>query len=295
MSDPGAISKDRGFKALFATDPVEAIAFVAPDLLARYGTPVTATLLQQESHLPDLAETSRFHDVALALTWADVRQTVILLIEQWSRARSVDLGRVLWHIADLVHRHPHAVVCPVMLVTDSRVLYVADRWIMTVVGRTPMMLQVQVYRVTSDTPPRLRSMKNRVAAILTILDVQNGMDAADAVGSALEQMARSPGSLDDIERFLPFALTLANMLESDMPRIRRRLEEAGMINVITDMKNEARAEALIQSSRACAIPIPRFKNAGVLTRDAARAQVQEPIAAGAITREIGNEALAQLE
>jgi hypothetical protein len=74
-SDPGAISEERGFKALFATYPVETIEVVVPDLLAEYGMPVSAMLLQQESPPPDLAEPSRFLDVALVLGWAG-RMTV---------------------------------------------------------------------------------------------------------------------------------------------------------------------------------------------------------------------------
>jgi hypothetical protein len=96
------------------------------------------------------------------------------------------------------------------------------------------------------------------------------------------------------------------MQESDKPRLRRRLEEAGMINVITEMKEEARAaglaaglaegraEALAQSSRATVASLHRLMERGVLTRDAVRAELQELMDAGGIAREIGQEALSQL-
>ena len=159
------------------------------------------------------------------------------------------------------------------------------------------MLQVQVYRVTSEECLRLRSLTNRVAAILATLDVHNGMDAVDAVASALEQMDCSLASLADLDRFLPFVLKLANIQDMDMPRLRRRREEIGMINLLTEMKNDARAagraEAMGLSSGLIESSFRRLVERGAVTRADARAELQNLIDAGAITREFGQEALAQ--
>jgi hypothetical protein len=205
MSDSGEISEDRGFKALFTSYPIEAIEVFVPELLAERGRPLTAAVLQQESALPDLADPSRFLDVALLATWADGSQAVILLVEHWSQARKVDLRRVNWYVADLALRHPSAVVYPVVLVTDPGAHAVPDRWEMTVAGVTTSALRVRVYRVTEAELRRLRSLQNRVAAVLTILAIA---DAVEAVVAALEHMARSPGPFDDMKRFLSFAVKL---------------------------------------------------------------------------------------
>lgn len=295
MSDSKDISEDRGFKALFSAYPQETIEVFAPELLTERGKPAAVTVLQQESVLPDLGDTSRFLDIALLATWLDGSHAVILLVEHWSEARKVDLRRVNWYVADLALRHPHVAVFPVVLVTDPSPRAVLDRWEMSVAGMVTVSLQVRVYRVTPLELPRLRSLQSRVAAILTILAVQ---DAVEAVAAALEHMARSPGPLDDLERFLPFAMKLARMQESDAPRFRRRLEEAGMVNVLTELKEEARAEAraeaLAQASRATVASVHRLVDRGVLTRDAARAELTDLIDTGAITREIGQGALSLL-
>jgi hypothetical protein len=89
-------------------------------------------------------------------------------------------------------------------------------------------------------------------------------------------------------------IKLARMPESDRPRLRHRLEEAGMWNPITEIKDEARAETLAHSSRATVASIRRLMDRGVMTREAARAQLQDLLDTGAITREIGQEALSQL-
>jgi hypothetical protein len=299
MSDSGEISEDRGFKALVTSYPVEAIEVFVPELLTERGRPITTAVLQQESTLPDLAEPSRFLDVALLATWADGSQAVILLVEHWSQARKVDLRRVNWYVADLALRHPLAVVYPVVLVTEPGTQTIPERWEMRVAGVTTSALQVRVYRVTDAELPRLRSLQNRVAAVLTTLAMR---DAVDAVIAALEHMARSPGPFDDLNRFLPFAVKLARMRGSDRPRFRRRLEEAGMVNVILQMEEEARAagraearaEALAQSSRATVASFRRLVDRGVLSCEAARAELQHLMDSGAITRDIGQEALSLL-
>ena len=300
MSDSGEISEDRGFKALLSSYPVETIDVFVPELLAERGKPAKVMVLQQEAIVPDLGEPSRFLDVALLATWADGRQAVILLVEHWSQARKVDLRRVNWSVADLALRHARAAVYPVVLVTDPDAQAVPDRWEMTVAGIVTSALRVRVFRVTAVDLPRLRSLQNRVAAILTILA---RLDAVDAVMAALEHMARSPGPFDDLKRFLPFAVKLARMPESDRPRFRRRLEEAGMVDVVTlwveegraEGRAEARAEALAQSSRATVASFRRLVDGGVLSREAARAELQNLMAAGDLDRGIGQEALSHLQ
>ncbi len=314
MPDPDDISQDRGFKALFSSYPRETIEVFVPELLAERGQPTEIEMLQQETVRPELDEPSRFLDIALLASWRDGSQAVVLLVEHWSEVRKVDLRRVLWYVADLALRYPLAVVFPVMLVTDPRAMEAPDRLEMTVAGITTVTLRVRVSRVSATELPRLRSLQNRVAAMLITLGIR---DKVEGVLSALEQMARSPGPLDDLERFLPFAMKLARMPASDLPRFRSRLLETGMINIITEMKAEARAEGeakgkaegkaegeakgkaegeakgRLQAANAMVASISRLVVRGVLTRDVARAEIQDLIDTGAIPSEVGQAALVQ--
>jgi len=97
MSDPRAISEDRGLKAVITSYTVEAIEVFVPELHIVRGKPVATTVLQQESALPDLAKPSRFLDVALLASWVDGSQAVILFIEHWSQARKVNRERQSIH------------------------------------------------------------------------------------------------------------------------------------------------------------------------------------------------------
>ena len=299
MNDPEDISEDRGFKALFSSYPNDTFAVFMPQLIAERGKPSSATVIQQECPLPDLGDPSRFLDIALLAAWSDGYQAVILLVEHWSEARKIDLRRVNWYVADLALRHPKAVVYPAVLVTDPSAKEVSDRFEMAIAGRVVLSLQVEMVRITIADLPRLRIFQNRVAAILAVLAVRNANEAIDALITCVQDMARAPGPLDDVERFLPFAMKLARLPESDAPRFRRRLEEAGMVNPITEIKNDARAEGLAEGlaegeAKGKIAEIRRLVAKGRLTVDAARSEIEELMTARAIPEAVGREALGQL-
>ena len=306
MTDPEDISEDRGFKALFSAYPQETIEVFVPELLTERGKPITVTVLQQESTLPDLGEPNRFLDVALLATWADGSQAVILLVEHWSEARKVDLRRVLWYVADLALRHPQAAVLPAILLTDPSAQAVSGSLEIVVAGQVTVALHARVTRIGASDLPRLRLFQSRVAFTLGLLAARQ-TDAIEVLVAYVQDMVQAPGPLDDLERFLPFAMKLAKIPESDVPRFRHRLKETGMINVITEMKEEAKAKAiakamaegmaegLAQASRATVASVRRLVDRGILTREAARAELADLIETGAITRDIGQEALSLLK
>lgn len=208
MADAGDVSEDRGLKELFTSYPFETVEVFVPELLAQRGKPASVEAIQQEQPLPDLGEPSRFLDVALLCTWANGAQAVILLVEHWSEARKVDLRRVLWYYAALGLKHPAAEVFPIVLVTDRTAREVPGRLESIVAGQRVLDFTVRVFRIVEADLPRLRSLQNRVASMLLALAIQDAVEAALAVMTA---MARAPGPLDDLRRFLPLAQKLARM------------------------------------------------------------------------------------
>jgi hypothetical protein len=280
MAD-GDISEDRGLKELFTSYPFETVEVFVPELLAQRGKPVSVEAIQQEQPLPDLGEPSRFLDVALLCSWKDGSQAMILLVEHWSEARKVDLTRVLWYYTALRLKHSAAEVIPVVLVTDPSARVVPDRLMNTPLGRPVLDFRVQVTRIGPADLPRLRSLQNRVAAMLLALAIQDAVEAALAVMMAMQA---APGPLDDLRRFLPLAQKLARMQDSDEPRFRRRLrEEPTMGNMLDELVNDAKVAE-----------IRRLVAKGRMTVDAARAEIEELIATHAIPEAIGREALGQL-
>jgi hypothetical protein len=289
MVDTGNVTEDRGLKALFTSYPAETIEVFVPELLAERGRPRSVEPIQQELSLPDLGEPSRFLDVALLATWHDGTQAVVLLIEHWSEARRVDLSRVLWYYAALRLRHAPAEVFPVVMVTDPSLAEVPSRLDSTVAGMSVLAFQVRVVRIGATDLPRLRSLQNRVAALFLALAIQDTVEAAVAAVSA---MARTPGPLDDIRRFLPLAVKLARMPESDEPHFRRRLtEEPDMVNVLDEYHDKWIAQGVAQG---IVDTLRGLVANGVLTIDLARQEIERLISKGVISEAVGREAIQRI-
>ena len=281
MTDAGEVSEDRGLKELFTSYPFETIEVFVPELLAQRGRPTSVVALQQELALPDLGEPSRFLDVALQCTWVDGSSAILVLVEHWSEARKVELNRVLWYVAGLRLRHDGVEVIPVVLVTDRSAQVVPDRLTSTPLGRPVLDFRVQVTRIGPADLPRLRSLQNRVAAMLLALAIQDAVEATLAVMMAMQA---APGPLDDLRRFLPLAQKLSRMHDNDEARFRQRLrEEPTMGNMLDELVNDAKVAE-----------IRRLVSKGRLTVDAARAEIEELIATQAIPEAIGREALGLL-
>jgi hypothetical protein len=181
-------------------------------------------------------------------------------------------------------------------VTDRSAREVPER-LESIIGDTVILVfNVRVIRITEADLPRLRSLQNRVAAMLMALAIQDAVEAALAVIMAMQ---RAPGPLDDLRRFLPLAQKLARMRDSDEPRFRRRLrEEPTMGNMLDDIKaeGEARGEARgeAKAARATIDTLRRLVARGVMPIDAARAEIEDLIATHAIPEAIGREALGLL-
>lgn len=293
MTDAGEVSEDRGLKELFTSYPFETVEVFLPELLAQRGRPTSVVALQQELALPDLGDPSRFLDLALQCTWADGSSTILVLVEHWSEARKVELNRVLWYVAGLRLRHDGVEVIPVVLVTDRSAQIVPDRLTSTPLGRQVLDFRVQVTRIGPADLPRLRLLQNRVASMFLALAMQQ--DAVEAVVAVMLAMQRAPGPLDDMRRFLPLALKLARMPDSDEPRFRQRMrEETTMGNMLDDIKAEGIAEGEARAARATIDTLRRLVARGVMPVDAARAEIEELIATHAIPEAIGREALGLL-
>jgi hypothetical protein len=280
---PNLPTEDQGFKALFSTYPVETIETFVPEIIAERGRPVSVTVLvQHEIPLPNLGEPSRFLDVALRATFADGSE--IVLIEHWSRVRAIHRRRVNYYVAALALQFPEATVIPVLLVTDPTEIEIPDLWTMGTSWMEVATLRMRVIRITEDQIPRLRALRNRVAAALLALAYRNAVDAAV---NALVAFDAAPGSLDDLRRFLPLIETLAKLQPDDAPEYRRRLKQEPRMSIVETWVAEAEAKGELTA-------ILHMVAKGRATVDAARAEIADLVAAGTITRAQADAALAKL-
>lgn len=297
MTEPNdsKVPQDRGFKALFSTYPIDAIKTFAPEILRERGMPVSVkVMMQQEVPLSDLGQPSRYLDVAMHLTFADGSQ--IVLIEHWSKARDVNWKRVNFYVASLMMQYPEADVFPVLLVTDLGDVVVPDHWTMRTGGIDVVSLRVRIIRVTEAEVPRFLAMDNRVAATLIALAIRDHKEAALKAAVAFKA---APGTDDDFRRFLPFIENLARLEAQDVAEYRRRLREEPSMSVIEAWLEETAAAAEAKGiakgeAKGKLDAILHMVAKGRATIEAARAEIEELVVTGTITREQADASLAKL-
>lgn len=295
MPIPDEVTEDRGLKALFTTYPEETVEVFAPELLRERGEPLVVEALAQEHPLPDLGDPSRFLDIALRATWADGFQAVILLIEHWSEARRVDLPRVLWYYAAVRLQNPGAEVLPLLLVTEPDAGQIPGVLQSTIAGFRVLDFQTRVVQIGPEDLPRLRQLQNHVAAMMLSLALRQ-VDAVAAAVAAVVALARMPGSADDLRRFLPLAVKLARIRDSELPRFYAQLREDPVMVTIFDevqARGESRGESRGKTEGAVAT-LRDLVAQGILSVDAARAEIRRLVANGVIPEPAGTEAINRL-
>ena len=296
--------EDRGLKDFFCLYPLATIQALAPDLLATWGRPASAMAIQQEHPLPDLADPSRFHDLALLASWGPGQARRIVLIEHWSKARDVDLDRVLWYYAALRIKHTQVDVVPIVLVTE-RTRRAASR-AADQRGRArphPRLPGPRRPAPPARDAPRLRQLRhNRVAALF--LAVALPLGSVERGLAAMRAMHRARGPIDHLRRFLPLVEKLARMNDTEQARFRQRLrEDRAMRTFLDDIKDEGiaigkakgRAEGKAQGKAQGKVALLlRLLARGLLVREDARGQLLDLIASREIPKTLGRAAIARL-
>ncbi len=293
----GSIPQDRGFKALFEQHPAEAIAFFAPDLIREGGQPLEIqVMIQHEVPLADLDQPSRFLDVALLARFAD--GSTVLLVEHWSRKRAVDYRRVALYVCSLCLRHPDAEVLPVVFVTDPEPGHLPERWSTRALGQDVLSLRVRVRQVSAASLSELEVLApaSRVAAALLALAYGPGVDSAVRASVAF---FAAPGTIDEVRQMLPFIENLAKLTSADKIEFRQRLRQEPTMSIIEDWLAETKAEGRAEGkAEGKAEGIGRLLRGlitkGRIARDEARADIEQMVATGEISRAQGDAALSML-
>ena len=293
--DPAAfdtVPEDRGLKALFTEFPQETVEVFAPELLKRRGRPRQVIAVSQELPPINLKESSRYLDVALRCDFAEGEPAFILLVEHWSDAYKVCLDRTAFYYTGLRLRHEGAEILPVILITDERRAPIETRLEGWAIGQLVFTFQPQITRLTPDQIPHLRSLQSMVAAVLLArVWYYELRDAVKATQMAIQRMNAAGARPATVVRFLSLAATMGRLAPEQRPVLYEDLrEDPAMIDVFEEIRTEGltkgKAEGHIANLR-------HLVAKGRLTRDAARAEIQELIADGEIPAEVGQQALVE--
>lgn len=294
-SNPRTVSEDQGFKALCEVFAADAFAFFGSDLIARHGgPPVTVALVQQEVFSHDLGDPSTVIDVPLLGTWADGSADLLLLIEHHAEIRKVRREGMAHYITSMIRRHPGAEIYPVLFVTDRADQPIPDRYVHVAGGKQVLRADWTVVRITPEDLPRLRKMQgNKIAAVLVAL---TGADSPETAVATIRAMIDAGFTFADIVLFLPLVAKFARMTDEDQPRFRQLIqtEVPQMRTFINDLIDEARNAEAKGKAEGELTAILHMVAKGRATIDAARAEIEELVTAGTISRVQADAALAKL-
>lgn len=120
------LSIDQGIKELLQLRPVDALAFLLPQVHARRGNPVRWDFLTTQVRKKDLQRKGYVMDLNIRYEFAEGVPVLLVLVEHWSRASSVDLVRTAHYYLDLMERFPGEEIVPVALVTEREPHVIAD-------------------------------------------------------------------------------------------------------------------------------------------------------------------------
>ncbi len=112
------VSIDQSIKELLQLHPDDTLAFLLPDVVQTRGKPISWQCHNIQVRKKDLTRKGMVMDLNIEYTFAQGQPLLLVLVEHWSTARSIDLVRTAQYYLDLTGRFPSMEVVPVALITE---------------------------------------------------------------------------------------------------------------------------------------------------------------------------------
>ena len=109
---------DQAIKELLKSYPADTLEFLLPEVSREWGKPIGWEFLNTGTRKHDLGRKGYVMDLNIRYTFKAHTMVLVVLIEHWSTARSVNPYRTAHYFLDLLERFPGEEVVPVALVTD---------------------------------------------------------------------------------------------------------------------------------------------------------------------------------
>ena len=157
---------DQGIKQLLKDHPVDTLEFLLPDASKTWGKPVSWEFLNTTARKHDLARKGYVMDLNIRYTFAKRSVVLVVLIEHWATAQSVNLHRTAHYYLDLLERFPKDEVVPVALVTDLKPARIANSVHSESRGRVWLHFETLVREVSRDEYSAWEGARNAIAQAL---------------------------------------------------------------------------------------------------------------------------------
>jgi hypothetical protein len=157
---------DQAIKELLKSHPADALEFLVPDVAKAWGKPLGWEFLNTTTRKHDLARKGYVMDLNIRYTFAKRSVVLVVLVEHWATAQSVNLHRTAHYYIDLLERFPKDEVVPVALVTDLKPARIANSVHSESRGRVWLHFETLVREVSREEYSAWAGARNAIAQAL---------------------------------------------------------------------------------------------------------------------------------
>lgn len=191
MPRKSRLSIDQGVKELLQLRPKDAFAFLLPDLHTRRGDPCRWEFLSTQVRKKDLWGKGYLMDLNIRYEFDQGEPVLLMLLEHWSQARSMDLVRTAHYYLDLMERFPDHHIVPVALITERKEHVIPDNIIGHGAGEEFLRFRTRVVQLATEDAERWADTSNLVATTLLLAmgGLWNGVQRLMTAANAFQQNA----------------------------------------------------------------------------------------------------------
>lgn len=236
------LSIDQGIKELLQLRPIDAFAFLLPDLHNLRGDPSSWEFLSTQVRKKDLRGKGFTMDLSIRFAFASGCPVLLVLVEHWSTARSMDLVRTAHYYLDLLGRFPECEIVPVALITEPEVRPVSSMLVASGAGETFLRFHTRVVQLATEDCERWATAGNLVAA--TQLVAMGGvLDRTHKLLLALEAFRREAKD-QEVQLLFPLMVELGRLTVREEENAMSYLATAPKPRLLVKMEKRAIEEGL---------------------------------------------------
>lgn len=167
---------------------------------------------------------------------------LLVLVEHWSTARSVDLIRTAQYYLDLASRFPKHEIVPIALVTDSGSASVRDTFVKSALGDEVLRFKTRVVQLSQMQAEEWATACNLVAAT-TLMAMGGTLPRLQRLLRVIEFFQQHPDD-DETRLLFPLLVQLGNFSPVEHKMTIKYLTKLPKPQFMIDMEEMAKAEGL---------------------------------------------------
>lgn len=238
------LSIDQGIKELLQLRPRDTFAFLLSDAHAKRGDPLCWEFPATQVRKKDLRGKGYVMDLCIRYEFAEGSPILLVLVEHWSQARSMDLIRTAHYYLDLMERYPGEEIIPVALVTELEPHEIQDAVAGGGNGEEFLRFRTRVMQLATEPAKHWAATANLVALTM-LLAMQDAWHDAQGLLAAADAF-QGGASDEELPLLYPLFVAVGKLDEDEEETIMSYLSSMPKTKAQLKVEEKARAEGIEQ-------------------------------------------------